>query len=97
MNEHSENHDRIPPINTVVELFIGNLSFFCTEEHIQSLVDPISGDCTVRICRSQRRGNSSLGYGFIMVPTESVVPIVIEMLNGKMFMGRQLRFVDLEL
>ncbi len=32
----------------------------------------------------------------MMVPTESTVPLVIEKLNGKMFMGRQLRFDTLD-
>jgi RNA recognition motif-containing protein len=74
-----------------IELFIGNLSFFCEEGDLMKLIQSKTEVESVRICRSQRRGNSSLCYGFVVVKDSDQAHVLTTNFHGSLFMGRRLR------
>ncbi len=72
------------------EIFVGDLSFFCQESHLEQLFQKYCAVAEVRIKRSDR-GSRTLMYGFVrLVNMADAVKSVTE-LNGLMFMGRRLR------
>jgi RNA recognition motif-containing protein len=70
-------------------LFIGDLSYFCTEEDICTLFLPFGQILTVRV----RRGvtGESLMHGFIALDTPETALRAITNLDGVEFMGRNIR------
>ncbi len=73
------------------ELFVGNLSFFCEENHLLELFSPFGRVDSHRVVRNggQRRSRSLL-YGFVCMSTRKESLQAIDALNGMMFMGRAL-------
>ena len=72
----------------VETIFAGDLSLFCTEEKLFSLVCPF-GDVKSVIIRRGRQGEN-LQYGFIQMDHEAAREVVRAM-NGMKFLGRKLR------
>jgi RNA recognition motif-containing protein len=71
-------------------LFIGDLSYFCREEHIHNLFSqfgPVD-------CLSIKRGKSTgdcLMHGFIQMSSVQAAEDALKALNGQVFMGRRMR------
>jgi RNA recognition motif-containing protein len=74
-----------------IKIFIGNLSFFCEEKDLMEYTQSKVAVESVRICRSQRRGNSSLCYGFVLVKDTDEAHALTRSFDGSLFMGRRLR------
>jgi RNA recognition motif-containing protein len=73
-------------------MIIRDLSFFCNESHLSSLVC-CYGECVkVHVCRSEETNHRSLLHAFIEMMNEEAVIQIIEELNGVLFMGRQLKY-----
>jgi RNA recognition motif-containing protein len=73
-----------------LEIFAGNLSYFCEEPHLYELFSEYVNVTHVRVMRSEDR-QKSLMYAFIMVSTRQEVQAICDLLNGHLFMGRHLR------
>ncbi len=73
------------------ELFVGDLSYFCREQHIQQLFSNIGKVVSVRIRRSDRRGHS-LMHGFIKMTTPEDAQRAVASYDGYLFMGRRMRY-----
>jgi RNA recognition motif-containing protein len=70
-------------------VFVGNLSFFCTQEQLWNLLAPFGGIRSVKICRTKAK--EPLYYGFVHLTSVSAVEAAIKGLNKKLFMGRKLK------
>lgn len=70
-------------------LFLGDLSYFCTEEDLCALFAPYGPILTVRV----RRGvtGESLMHGFIALDSPDAARRAITDLDGVEFMGRNIR------
>jgi RNA recognition motif-containing protein len=66
------------------------LSYFC-EEH--NLFDLFKGFGVVTECRIKRndRGGRTLMYGFVTMPSLTEAEHAAKSLNGRLFMGRNIR------
>jgi RNA recognition motif-containing protein len=71
------------------ELFVGDLSFFCSEKHLHELFQPYS-PVDIRIKRSDTRGRS-LMFGFVKMESQEMASRASADLNGKVFMGRVIK------
>ena len=70
-------------------LYVGDLSFFCTTEHVRKLFEPYGPLESAGVRFSQRKG-TTLHYGFVSLPANQAQKAIDE-LNKKLFMGRRLR------
>jgi polyadenylate-binding protein len=70
-------------------LFLGDLSYFCTEEDLCAVFASYGHISTVRV----RRGvtGESLMHGFIALDSHEAAKRAIVDLDGKIFMGRSMR------
>ncbi len=70
-------------------IFLGDLSFFCTENDLLPLCSTYGAVTAIRI----RRGNQgkSLLFGFVEYTFPEAARIASVELNGQLFMGRYLR------
>ncbi len=71
-------------------LFLGDLSYFCTEEDLCAIFAPFGHISTVRV----RRGvtGESLMHGFIALDSHDAAKQAIAELDAKIFMGRSMRY-----
>lgn len=74
------------------ELFVGDLSFFCQEQHLFDLFSPYGTVVETRIKRSDK-GGRTLMYGFVRMETLKAALEAAKGLNGFMMMGREIRYV----
>lgn len=86
-------HD--PPLedkakHPLVELFVGDLSYFCTEEQLRELFGNFGHVVEARIRRSERGGHS-LMHGFVKMTSLDDAQRSANALDNKMYMGRRLR------
>ena len=71
-------------------LFVGDLSIFCTEEHLREAFEDYGELLEVKIIRCEET-KKNLSYGFVKyAETESAVKAIAE-LDGAMVCGRPLR------
>lgn len=73
----------------VDNVFVGNLSFFCTAEDLMELFQahvPIKSASIVKT----KSGLSSY-YGFVYLENDDDASKVAEIFNGKKFMGRKMK------
>ena len=73
------------------ELFVGNLSFFCTEKDLDYLFSPFGKVANIRIKRNEKNGRRSLMYGFVCMDTFEGAVKASEQLHQKLFMGRNVK------
>ncbi len=74
------------------ELFVGDLSFFCQEYHLEQLFSQYGPVVEARVKRSDR-GGRTLMYGFVrMADLNHAIQAAAET-NGKLHMGRVMRYV----
>lgn len=71
------------------EIFVGDLSFFCTETHLFELFSQYGNVQSVRIVRSQKK-TRSLNFGFVCLESVHQSQEVCKILNGHLFMGRKI-------
>lgn len=69
-------------------VFVGDLSFFCTEQDLFTLMSA-HGQVKSVIIRRGKKGEN-LQYGFIQMESKAAYAAVA-ILNGKKFLGRKLR------
>lgn len=91
--QYSEDHEdsnQSTPRNKDAELFIGDLSFFCTEVDLHQLFAPFGQIVKIRIKRSglTRR---TLMYGFVIMSTAEEAKNARDALHGHRYMGRDMR------
>lgn len=73
-----------------LEVFVGNLSYFCEESHLFDLFNQYAVVTNVRILRSDDK-KRSLMYGFVMFTSRQEVEEMSKLLNGHLFLGRNIR------
>ena len=73
-----------------IELFVGDLSFFCAEDNLLDLFRPFGLVTNVRVRRSENGGHS-LMYGFVTMRNLTDAESAAQALNGMLYMGRSLR------
>jgi RNA recognition motif-containing protein len=105
-NQH-HHHQRRRKVNPN-ELFVGNLSFFCKEEHLfekfSSTAAMLHGlepgvvlerfdtyVSAVRIIYSDGQPHRSLMFGFVTMVDLEDAHLILQQLQGVMFMGRRLK------
>jgi RNA recognition motif-containing protein len=71
-------------------LFVGDLSYFCTENDIRKLFRPFGPIIQVRV-KHGKSGNANIDYGFVRFAVRESAAQALHSLNGVMFMGRTLR------
>jgi RNA recognition motif-containing protein len=74
-------------------LFIGDLSFYCTETELGELCSCYGNLVNVQIKRG--RGGDSLMHGFAEYANESDAKNALEKLNNAKFMGRSIRYREI--
>lgn len=76
-------------------LFVGDLSYFCTEEHLKRLFAPygatVNGVPTVSAEIKRGKYGDSLMHGFVYLSSVEAADLAIQDLNNKKFMGRYMR------
>ncbi len=72
------------------EIFVGNLSFFCTERDLFDLFFPYGHVTNVRITRNDHK-NRSLMFGFIAFASAQEAREMVKVFDRHLFMGRCLR------
>ena len=73
-----------------LEIFVGDLSFFCHEHHLLELFTVHGPVVECRVKRSDR-GNRTLMYGFVRMYDLKDAQQAVAALHGKLYMGRALR------
>ena len=73
-----------------LEIFVGNLSYFCEEKDLYDLFNQYVSVMNVRLMRSDDK-KRSLMFGFILLTSRHEVESISLLLNNHLFMGRQLR------
>jgi RNA recognition motif-containing protein len=79
------NH-RFEPLRS---LFLGDLSYFCNEQHIYVLFASHGPIVAINLCRGSN--GETLYYAFVELSSEEATVKAWRELNGKEFMGRFLR------
>ena len=72
------------------EIFVGDLSFFCTEDHILQLFGQFGLIENVRIIRGGHR-KRSLTFGFVTMSSVQEARHIVNLFNNHMFMGRKMK------
>lgn len=70
-----------------MNIYVGNLSFDCTETDLRNAFAPFGEVNDVRLITDRDSGRSK-GFGFVEMPNNNEATAAIEGLNGKDFMGR---------
>lgn len=76
------------PIGTI---FVGNLSFFCTEADLRVRFETIGPVHSVIIRRT--KAGEMLYYGFVQMKGPNDAKRAVEQLHNQKFLGRKLRYV----
>lgn len=81
--------DGEPMVDAARTLFVGDLSYFCTDQDLIGLFTPFGPVIKAHV----RRGvtGDSLMHGFVAVESPESAQIAIQRLNGYEFMGRNIR------
>lgn len=72
-------------------LFVGNLSYFCNNDHLWTLFSPHGNVQSAIVCRAKNK--DPLYYGFVNMAAGASVETAIATLNNSFFMGRRLKYV----
>lgn len=73
-----------------IEVFVGNLSYFCEEKDLYTLFNEYFAVNHVRIMKNEDR-TRSLMYGFVTANSLQEAQEMTRLLNGHLFMGRHLK------
>ena len=69
------------------KLYVGNLSFSCTEEQIKALFSEAGNVTSVRIITDRDSGRSK-GFGFVEMSNDAEAAKAVESLNNRDLLGR---------
>ena len=72
-----------------MKMYVGNLSFNCTEDQIREIFAPHGEVATVSIVTDRDTGQSR-GFGFVEMTSDSEAQAAITALHGQSFLGRNL-------
>lgn len=86
----SQSQPGTPRVAKPNEVFVGNLSYFCTETDLYELFSQYVPVEDVRIVRNDS-GRRSLMFGFIIFPSPFEAVEAVKILNNHLFMGRNLK------
>ncbi len=75
------------------KLYVGNIPFKATEEHLRAFLASIGEVASVRVVVVPHTGQPK-GFAFVEMAEEGDAKRAIAVLNGKPFMGRDLRVSD---
>jgi RNA recognition motif-containing protein len=85
--------ESVNPIHTLnvaeTALFVGNLSFFCKEDDLQTLFVPFGSVASINIRRNWHGRSLLYGYVIFQRPDQSLA--AMHALNGREFIGRRIR------
>ncbi len=70
-------------------LFVGNLSYFCTESVLRNTFQPF-GTVNSAIIR-KTKANQTLFYGFVQMASAQEALAAVANLDGKMIQGRRMK------
>jgi hypothetical protein len=93
---HSQSTKSSPNNNTTMsqrnplEVFVGNLSYFCEEKDLFELFNQYATVTNVRVMRSDDKSRS-LMFGFVMLTCRQELLEICRLMNGHLFQGRHLR------
>jgi RNA recognition motif-containing protein len=76
--------------NKEAELFVGDLSFFCTEADLHQMFAPFGEIVKIRIKRSGAT-RRTLMYGFVIMSSGEEAHHAKDTLHGRRYMGRDIR------
>ncbi len=87
------NHISPAPNFTEEEVFVGDLSYFCTEQDLHQFFAPIGDVVEVRIRWSHeiRSLGHSLMHGFVKFRTAAEANKAVQSYDNTLFMGRYMR------
>ena len=88
---HRHQRPLIPDPHATKGLFVGDLSFFCTERDLHSVFCEFGNITCVEIKRG-RHGDSLL-HGFVEYDSEMAAYAALQAMQGRKLKGRRLRFV----
>jgi RNA recognition motif-containing protein len=72
------------------EIFVGDLSYFCSEQDLLALFSPFGKVIGARVRRSEST-NQSLMYGFVKMEDAEQARNTVQHLENTLFLGRILR------
>lgn len=78
-----------------MNIFVGNMSYSCTEDSIRDLFEPHGEVASVRIITDRMTGRSR-GFGFVEMPNDDEAKAAITALDGHEHEGRALRVNEAE-
>ena len=89
----NKNTPRVKEIRHINELFVGDLSYFCTEKDLANLFGKYGGVLATRIKRpdGSSPNSRSLMYGFVCMETLEGAYAAARSLHRSLFMGRFIR------
>lgn len=76
-----------------MELYVGNLSYSCTDADLMPLFQPFGAVESIRIAADRMSGLSK-GFGFVSMPDSEAATRAMHSLDGQPFMGRPLRVTE---
>jgi RNA recognition motif-containing protein len=86
----NRNNNAVPAQIKQHELFVGNLSYFFTEDDLYNLFSNFGGVYTLRIKRNDK-GTRSLQFGFVCMNALEEAEAARRALDGVMIMGRVMK------
>ncbi len=90
VQNHSNSSSNKHPLHSPLELFVGNLSYFCDESHLVELFSQYATVTNARIMKSNDK-KRSLMYGFVTLSSRREVMEMCKMFRGHLYMGRNMR------
>lgn len=86
-----ESTDKSNPLHSTKELFVGDLSSFCTENDLRNIFSDYGEVIFVEIKRGRHK--ESLLHGFVEMSNCSEATKALEAVNGMRFKGRKMRYI----
>ena len=73
-----------------MDIYVGNLAFTATEEDLAELLAPLGATESIKMINDRETGRFR-GFAFVTFANSDEATAAIEALNGKEFLGRELR------
>jgi len=73
-----------------LNIYVTNLSYETTQRDLWLAFEPFGQVRSVKIVKDKYNGKSK-GFGFVDMPSETEARFAINSINGKEFMGKQLK------
>ena len=71
------------------KLYVGNLSFKCTDDNLRELFEPFGQVDSARVITDRETGRSK-GFGFVEMSVDSEADAAVKELNKSEYLGRPL-------